>query len=71
MTFMEWTLWIMLATFYICCLFTVCLMTFRKGYVGLGVIGIFLPWVWLVGAMLPARSGSTYARDAGARPAHA
>jgi len=71
MTFMEWTLWIMLATFYICCLFTVCLMTFRKGYVGLGVIGIFLPWVWLVGAMLPAKSGSTYARGTGARAAHA
>ena len=64
MSFLEWTLWIMIGTFYICCLFTVCLVTFRKGYVGLGIVGIFLPWVWLIGALLPARSGSTYARQA-------
>ena len=71
MSFMEWTLWFFLATFYIFCLFTVCLLTFRKGYTGLGIIGIFVPFVWLVGAMLPAKAGSTYAREAGAPAARA
>jgi hypothetical protein len=69
MSFMEWTLWLLLASFYIFCVFTVCLLTFRKGYVGLGIIGIFVPFLWLLGAVLPAKAGSSYARDAGARTA--
>jgi hypothetical protein len=71
MSFMEWTLWLLLASFYIFCVFTVCLLTFKKGYVGLGIIGIFVPFLWLVGAVLPAKAGSSYARDAGAPPAPA
>jgi hypothetical protein len=63
MTGMEWVLWILVATFYITCLFTVCVLTFRKGYVGLGIIGIFVPFLWLVGAILPAKSNSSYATD--------
>jgi hypothetical protein len=70
MSFMEWMLWLV-ATFYIFCVFTVCLLTFRKGYVGLGILGIFVPFVWLVGAVLPAKAGSSYARDAGAPTARA
>ncbi|MGH8866709.1 MAG: hypothetical protein ACRDYU_01790 [Actinomycetes bacterium] len=60
MSGLEWVLWIILATFYFVCLFTVCLITFKKGYVGLGIIGIFLPFLWLVGAVLPAKPGSAY-----------
>ena len=71
MSFMEWMLWLFVATFYIFCVFTVCLLTFKKGYVGLGIIGIFVPFLWLVGAVLPAKAGSSYARDAGARTAPA
>lgn len=63
MTGMEWVLWILVATFYITCLFTVCVLTFRKGYVGLGIIGIFVPFLWLVGAILPAKADSSYATD--------
>ena len=60
MTFLEWTLWIILAAFYIVCLFTVCMMTFRKGYLALGIIGIFVPFLWLIGAILPAKEGSSW-----------
>jgi hypothetical protein len=60
MTFLEWMLWIILATFYIVCLFTVCVMTFRKGYMVLGIIGIFVPFLWLIGAILPAKKGSSW-----------
>jgi len=57
---LEWTLWIILGVFYLTCLFTVCLLTFRKGYLLLGIIGIFLPILWLIGAILPAKRGSRY-----------
>jgi len=60
MTGLEWILWIILGAFYICCLFTVCMLTFRKGHVLLGIVGIFIPLLWLVGAILPPRPGSTY-----------
>ena len=60
MTGMEWVLWFVLISFYITCLFTVCVMTFQKGYTVLGIIGIFFPFLWLVGAFLPAKKGSRY-----------
>jgi hypothetical protein len=69
MTGMEWVLWILVASFYLVCLFTVCLITFRKGYVVLGILGIFVPFLWLVGAVLPAKRGSPYDTDHDARPA--
>jgi len=63
MTVMEWVLWSTLVTIYVVCLFTVCMLTFRKGYVGLGIIGIFLPFLWLIGAILPPKNGSAYAAE--------
>lgn len=60
MTALEWVLWVTLFSIYIVCLFTVCLLTFRKGYLVLGIIGIFFPFLWLVGAVLPAKQGSTH-----------
>jgi hypothetical protein len=59
-TGLEWILRIILVAFYICCIFTVCLLTFQKGHTLLGIVGIFIPLLWLVGAILPARQGSTY-----------
>ena len=55
MTVLEWILSIALISLYVVALFTVCVLTFRKGHVLLGVIGIFLPFFWLVGAVLPDR----------------
>ena len=60
MTGLEWILVSTLGVIYIVCLFTVCALTFRKGHVALGIIGIFLPFLWLIGAVLPPRPGSSY-----------
>jgi hypothetical protein len=60
MTGLEWILGFILFSFYITCLFTVCLMTFQKGHIVLGIVGIFIPLLWLIGAFLPAKQGSRY-----------
>ena len=60
MSWWEWMVGFMLLSFYITCLFTVCAMTFQKGRTVLGIVGIFFPWLWLLGAFLPAKKGSRY-----------
>ena len=60
MEWFQWLAWVLLATFYIACLFTVCGLTFQKGYTVLGIVGIFIPFLWLIGAILPAKPGSRY-----------
>jgi hypothetical protein len=60
-TILEWILSTTLFVIYIACLFTVCSLTFRKGYVMLGIVGIFLPFLWLIGAILPVKPGSSMA----------
>jgi hypothetical protein len=67
MTFMEWVLWAVLVSIYVVCLFTVCSLTFRKGHTALGFIGLLLPFLWLIGAVLPAREGSTYEYEQSSR----
>ena len=57
---MEWFLGFLLLSFYITCIFTVCMLTFQKGHVVLGIVGIFFPFLWLIGAILPAKEGSRY-----------
>lgn len=55
--------WILSATFlmlYFFMIFTVCFLTFQKGHWVLGIVGIFLPILWLIGAILPAKRGSRY-----------
>lgn len=63
MTFLEWLFMSLFVALYLMCLFTVCLMCFRKGYAVLGIFGIFLPLLWLIGAILPAKRGSAYEAD--------
>jgi hypothetical protein len=63
MTWWEWFLWFSLVSIYITALFTVALMTFKKGRIILGILGIFMPFLWLVGAILPAKEGSRYLLD--------
>ncbi len=55
---MEWFLGFLIFTLYFMCLFTVCSITFRRGYTFLGIMGIFLPILWVIGAFLPAKPGS-------------
>jgi hypothetical protein len=44
-----------LAVLYLVLLFTVALMSFRKGHWVLGLIGFIFPILWFVGAILPSR----------------
>jgi len=55
MSGIEWFMYTSLAVLYIVCIFTVALITFRKGHYVLGIFGIFLPFLWLIGAVLPDR----------------
>jgi hypothetical protein len=50
-----WFFAIGLGVLYLVLLFTVCVLCFRKGHWVLGVVGIFLPFLWLLGAVLPAK----------------
>jgi hypothetical protein len=58
---MLWILSFTLFAIYIACVFTVCSLTFQKGYKVLGWVGIFFPILWLIGAVLPAKPGSQFA----------
>jgi hypothetical protein len=55
-----WFFAIGLGVLYLVLLFTVALMTFRKGHWILGLIGIIFPVLWLIGAILPARRGASH-----------
>jgi hypothetical protein len=60
MDWWEWLVGAILFGLYVVCLFTVCRLTFQKGYGILGIIGIFVPFLWLIGAILPAKPGSNF-----------
>ena len=56
MTGLEWFLTTTLIVMYIFLVFTVGYITFQKGHFVLGLLGIFLPFLWLIGAVLPDRN---------------
>ncbi len=60
MNTLDWILSAALFVLYIGLLVTVCSLTFQKGYIVLGIAGIFIPLLWLIGALLPAKPGSPY-----------
>ena len=45
-------LWILLATLYLVALFVLGLTTLRKGHTVLFWVGIVLPFLWIVGALM-------------------
>ena len=47
--------WFIIGIIYLVLLFTVAVLTFRKGHWVLGLIGFLFPVLWLVGAVLPGR----------------
>lgn len=71
MTTLEWFFGMTLFVIYIVALFTVCGLTFRKGYMLLGIVGIFFPILWFIGAILPAKPGSRLWIDQGIRESRA
>lgn len=53
---MNSTLWFTtLGIIYLVLLFTVAVLSFRKGHWVLGLIGFIFPVLWVVGAVLPDR----------------
>lgn len=53
---MNGTGWaISMAVLYLVLIFTVAVLTFRKGHWILGLIGFIFPVLWLIGAVLPRR----------------
>ena len=60
MSSLDWVFSTLLFVMYFFLLFTVCFMTFQKGHIVLGILGIFIPFLWLIGAVLPAKPGSRY-----------
>jgi hypothetical protein len=60
MSGLDWALSVILLAIYISCVFTVCSLTFSKGYTMLGILGTFFPILWLVGAIMPAKPGSRH-----------
>jgi len=49
---MSTFLWIFFATLYMIALVVLGVTTLRKGHVWLFVLGIFLPFLWIVGALI-------------------
>jgi hypothetical protein len=60
MDFLAWLFGALFFMMYLFCLFTVCMLTFQKGHTVLGIVGIFVPFLWLIGAIIPAKKGSRY-----------
>ncbi len=44
-----------LGIIYLILVFTLAVLSFRKGHWVLGLIGFLFPLLWLIGAVLPAR----------------
>ncbi len=44
-----------LSVIYVVLIFTLGILSFRKGHWVLGLIGFIFPVLWLIGALLPAR----------------
>ena len=57
-----------LIVLYIFLVFTVGYITFHKGHFVLGVLGIVLPFLWLIGALLPDRNKGMTTGGGGVRP---
>ena len=53
MSAMQWTLGFAAAVAYFACLFWLGIRSFQRGYLVLGILGIFLPLFWVLGAFLP------------------
>ena len=51
----SWFLGIGLGIVYLILIFTLALMSFRKGHWVLGLLGFFIPFLWLIGAILPSK----------------
>jgi uncharacterized membrane protein len=60
---LEMILMSILFVIYVVCLFTVAGITFRNGHWILGVLGIFFPFLWLIGVVLPPTTEAVLLED--------
>ena len=67
MSGLDWFFAIGLGVLYLVLLFTLCVLCFRKGHWVLGLIGIFIPFLWIIGAVLPPSAATQVAGPAGSR----
>jgi hypothetical protein len=67
MTMLGWVLSVTLGILYIALIFTVAILTFRKGYTFLGIVGFIFPILWLIGAVLPPKKGTRFWEEEMAR----
>lgn len=66
---LEWLLGFMIFMAYLVAIFTIAVLTFRKGRPVLGCLGFFFPFLWLIGAVLPSKQGSMAYINEGQRQA--
>ena len=58
---MNGTIWYVgLGVIYLVLLFTLAVLSFRKGHWVLGLIGFIFPLLWVIGAVLPDRHRRRY-----------
>ncbi len=67
MSGLDWAFTFTLGILYFALMFTVCVVTFRKGHWVLGVVGFFIPILWLIGAVLPSKTPRHVDSDPGGR----
>jgi hypothetical protein len=53
MSALEWILAFGLAVLYFALIFFFGIRTFQRGRLVLGILGIFLPFLWVIGGLLP------------------
>jgi len=59
-------LWIILATLYLVLVFTLAMTTWRNGHHVLFFVGFFLPFLWIIGAVIaPTPAAATSAAAGG------
>ena len=58
---MSTVLWIIIATAYFALLVTLGMMTLRRGHILLFAFGIFLPFLWFIGAFMAPTSDAAAA----------
>ena len=60
MTALEYTLIAGLGVIYLSLMFTMAVVTYRKGHVALFIVGFIFPVLWLLGAMIAPKPGTNY-----------
>ena len=60
MSWPGWTLGLLLVAFSVTRVFKVCMLTFQKSRTVLSIVGIVVPFLRLIGAVLPPKESARY-----------